>query len=297
VCGRRLGEAGMGRVDPIDPMETIDPIDPMDPIDRVDGSGPLLGVPSLRFTRGRGASRGWGARQAADRSLRPELDCIAPATPANSAAVPSGAPPMPPLATRLGRLASVASTLLLAAVFPACAQNAPQSPELVEKWKDVNLYQIQSRDLAGEPVDLAQYAGKVTIVVNVASRCGLTPQYAALQALYEKHREQGLVILGFPSRDFGGQEFENPAEIREFCDRRYSVTFPMMTLVQVKPGPGQCRVFEFLGTRTGALPGWNFGKYLVGRDGVPIEFFSSTVRPDSEAFVKAVEKALAAAKG
>ena len=189
-------------------------------------------------------------------------------------------------------IAALAASALSSLV--ACAQNAPQTPELVEKWKDVSLYSIDAKTLEGEPAKLDQYAGKVTLVVNVASRCGYTPQYEGLQALYEKFKDRGLVVIGVPSGDFGGQELADAKAIREFCTSRYEVTFPLLAKSGVKAGPEQCAVFEFLGTRTGKLPGWNFSKYLVGRDGQPIEFWGSGTKPDSKELVEAVEKALAA---
>ncbi len=164
----------------------------------------------------------------------------------------------------------------------------------MEKWKDVSLYSIDAKTLEGEPAKLDQYAGKVTLVVNVASRCGYTPQYEGLQALYEKFKDRGLVVIGVPSSDFGGQELADAKAIREFCTSRYEVTFPLLAKSGVKAGPEQCAVYEFLGTRTGKLPGWNFSKYLVGRDGQPIEFWGSGTKPDSKELVEALEKALAA---
>ena len=189
-------------------------------------------------------------------------------------------------------IAALAASALSSLV--ACAQNAPQTPELVEKWKDVSLYSIDAKTLEGEPAKLDQYAGKVTLVVNVASRCGYTPKYEGLQALYEKFKDRGLVVIGVPSGDFGGQELADAKAIREFCTSRYEVTFPLLAKSGVKAGPEQCAVFEFLGTRTGKLPGWNFSKYLVGRDGQPIEFWGSGTKPDSKELVEALEKALAA---
>ena len=189
-------------------------------------------------------------------------------------------------------IAALAASALSSLV--ACAQNAPQTPELVEKWKDVSLYSIDAKTLEGEPAKLDQYAGKVTLVVNVASRCGYTPQYEGLQALYEKFKDRGLVVIGVPSGDFGGQELADAKAIREFCTSRYEVTFPLLAKSGVKAGPEQCAVFELLGTRTGKLPGWNFSKYLVGRDGQPIEFWGSGTKPDSKELVEALEKALAA---
>ena len=175
----------------------------------------------------------------------------------------------------------------------ACAQSAPQSPELSEKWKDVSLYSIDAKTLEGEPAKLDQYAGKVTLVVNVASRCGYTPQYEGLQALYEKFKDRGLVVIGVPSGDFGGQELADAKAIREFCTSRYEVTFPLLAKSGVKAGTGQAAIYEYLGTRTGKLPGWNFSKYLVGRDGQPIAFWASGTKPDSKELLDALEKALA----
>ncbi|MFM7808976.1 MAG: glutathione peroxidase, partial [Planctomycetota bacterium] len=138
----------------------------------------------------------------------------------------------------------------------ACAQNAPQTPELAQKWKDRSMHTIQTRTLEGQPANLADYKGKVVLIVNVASKCGFTPQYTDLEKLNQKFKDKGLVILGFPCNDFGGQEPGSAKEIREFCSTTYPVTFPMMEKVQVTSGTGQRELFEFLGTRPGKLPGW-----------------------------------------
>ena len=192
------------------------------------------------------------------------------------------------------RLKTVAASLVLAITGIACTQTAPQAPALVAKWKDMNLYALKSKTLEGKDIDLSEFKGKVTIVVNVASRCGMTPQYKGLEKLYGDLKDKGFVILGFPCNDFGGQEPGSADEIRSFCSKNYGVTFPMFTKVQTKAGAGQSEIYEFLGTRTGKLPGWNFGKYLVGRDGQPIAFFDSRTSPDDKAFREAIEKALAA---
>ena len=193
------------------------------------------------------------------------------------------------------RLALAAAVMLGGIVMPACAQDAPRSPELVEKWKDASLFEIDAKTLEGEDAKLAQHKGKVVLLVNVASRCGYTPQYEGLQSLFETYKDRGLVVVGVPSGDFGGQELADAKAIREFCTSRYEVTFPMLAKSKVKAGAEQSPIFEFLGTRTGKLPGWNFSKYLVGRDGQPIAFWSSGTKPDSKELVSAVEKALAAA--
>ena len=190
---------------------------------------------------------------------------------------------------------NITSTILgaIAAVTGfACAQSAPQNAELVQKWKDRSMYSIKATTLDGAPADLPQYQGKVVLVVNVASRCGFTGQYAGLQKLYDTYKDKGLVVLGIPSNDFGGQEPGSQKEIKEFCSSKYSVTFPMLSKEQTKPGPGQSEIYEFLGTRIGKLPGWNFSKYVVNKQGQPIAFYASNVAPDDKALVAAIEQAL-----
>jgi len=174
----------------------------------------------------------------------------------------------------------------------ACAQTAPQNSELVTKWKDRSMYTIKTTTLEGAPVDLSQYQGKVVLVVNVASRCGFTSQYAGLQKLYDTYKDKGFVVLGIPSNDFGGQEPGSEKEIKEFCTTKYAVTFPMLSKEQTKAGSGQSEIYEFLGTRMGKLPGWNFSKYLVNKEGQPVAFYASTVAPDDKALAKAIEQAL-----
>ncbi|NBX24998.1 MAG: glutathione peroxidase [Planctomycetes bacterium] len=155
------------------------------------------------------------------------------------------------------------------------------------------MHSIQMKTLDGQPANLADYKGKVVLLVNVASRCGFTPQYADLEALFQKYRERGLVVLGVPCNDFGGQEPGSASEIRDFCSTKYKVTFPMLEKVQVKAGSGQSELYEFLGTRTGKLPGWNFSKYLVGKDGQPVAMYASSVKPGDAALAQAIEQALA----
>lgn len=190
------------------------------------------------------------------------------------------------------RLKTAAASLVLAITGIACTQTAPQDPALVAKWKDMNLYSMKTKTLEGQDIDLGQFKGKVTLVVNVASRCGMTPQYKGLEKLYGDLKDRGLVVLGFPCNDFGGQEPGTADEIRSFCSKNYGVTFPMFAKAQTKPGAGQSEIYEFLGTRTGKLPGWNFGKYLVDRDGQPIAFFDSRTAPDDKALLEAIDKAL-----
>lgn len=188
-------------------------------------------------------------------------------------------------------IATVAGSVALVTGL-ACSQSAPEDAALTAKWKDATLYDLPVRTLEGEETNLREHGGKVTLVVNVASRCGLTGQYAALEKIADKYRAQGFEVLAFPSGDFGGQEFAEASQIREFCSTRYGVSFPMFEKTRVKAGEGQSTVFECLGTKTGELPGWNFGKYLVSRDGKTAQFFASTMAPDSARVIEAIEKAL-----
>lgn len=154
-----------------------------------------------------------------------------------------------------------------------------------------SLYAIETTTLEGGPAPLSAFAGKVTLVVNVASRCGFTPQYTGLQELHEELRDRGFSVLGFPSNDFGEQEPGTPEEIAEFCRRYFGVTFPLFSKVVTRPGDGQSPVYAFLG-RSGHLPAWNFGKYLVGRDGQVVTYFPSQVAPDAGELREAIEAAL-----
>ena len=155
-----------------------------------------------------------------------------------------------------------------------------------------SFHDLQTISLQGQPVDLARYRGTVVLAVNVASECGLTPQYKELQALHSALESRGFAVLGFPSNDFGGQEPGTPDQIQSFCERNYGVTFPLFAKLQTKAGPGQSPIYAFL-TRGGQAPTWNFGKYLVGKDGKVIRFFPSDVTPDAKALRDAIEQALA----
>jgi len=148
-------------------------------------------------------------------------------------------------------------------------------------------------DLAGDSQDLCQYAGKVVLVVNTASYCGYTPQYKGLQALNDKYKARGLVVLGFPSNDFGQQEPGSAKEIAEFCDRTYAVKFPLFGKTAVKDAGGSA-VFDALAQATGQRPKWNFHKYLIARDGRTAVSFASKVEPESPEFVAKVEELLSA---
>ncbi len=155
-----------------------------------------------------------------------------------------------------------------------------------------SLYQLSTRTLEGQPADLRAYAGKVALVVNVASQCGYTPQYTGLEKLYADLKGRGFVVLGFPSNDFGGQEPGTAVEIRQFCSLNYDVTFPLFEKVVTKAGAAQSPVYANLQKQSGELPSWNFAKYLVGKDGKVVKFYKSDVKPDDAGLRKDIETAL-----
>jgi glutathione peroxidase len=144
-----------------------------------------------------------------------------------------------------------------------------------------------------KPQPLCQYAGKVLLVVNTASYCGFTPQYEGLEALHKKYAEQGLVVLGFPTNDFGQQEPGDAKQIADFCFNTYGVKFPMFSKTTVK-GTGSNPFIAQLAKDTGKAPGWNFHKYLVDRQGKAVGSYSSNVTPTDAALVAGIEKALSA---
>ena len=157
------------------------------------------------------------------------------------------------------------------------------------------LSDFKATRLDGTPEDLAAYAGKVVLVVNTATQCGLTPQFSGLETLYEKYVEQGLVILGFPCNQFGEQDPGSNDEIGAFCQKNYGVSFPMFDKIEVN-GDGAHPLYQWLKTEKGGLLGdaikWNFTKFLVGRDGTVIKRYGSTTKP--EKIASDIEKALAA---
>lgn len=155
-----------------------------------------------------------------------------------------------------------------------------------------SLYALTTRTLEGEEAALSEHAGKVALVVNVASRCGMTPQYSGLEALHEELAPRGFTVLGFPSNDFGRQEPGSAEEIRTFCSTTYGVTFPIYEKRHVK-GKKKDAVYEFL-TREHGDPSWNFTKYLVGKDGRVIARFGSRTKPEDSKLRKAIEEALGA---
>ena len=154
-----------------------------------------------------------------------------------------------------------------------------------------SLHELKTTTLGGAHADLSDYRGKVVLAVNVASECGLTPQYKGLQALHDALAPRGFTVLGFPSNEFGGQEPGSAEQIQTFCSRNYGVTFPMFSKLETKPGPGQSPVYQFL-TNGRPAPAWNFAKYLVGKDGKVVKFYKSGVKPDDAGLRKDIEAAL-----
>lgn len=178
----------------------------------------------------------------------------------------------------MSALATIIIMTLLAASVPA---------------QTMSFYDLKTRTLDGKPADLAQYRGAVSLVVNVASFCGYTPQYAGLERLHRELKGKGFSILGFPSNDFGEQEPGTAQEIADFCRLNYDVTFPIFEKVVTRNGAGQSPVYAFLG-RSGNLPAWNFSKYVVDRQGRVVAFFPSDVTPDDPKLRAAIARALGA---
>jgi len=157
-----------------------------------------------------------------------------------------------------------------------------------------DLAEIPFKTIDGEATSLADYEGKVVLIVNTASKCGLTKQYKALEALYRARKDEDFVILGFPCNDFGNQEPGSHEEIVEFCRTNYDVSFPLMSKVHVK-GPDQHPLYTALTGKDGAFPGdvkWNFGKFLIGKDGEPLARFEPRTKPDDAKLTAAIDKAL-----
>ena len=170
------------------------------------------------------------------------------------------------------------------------------NPSPTDPPMERSMYEFEMKDIEGDPVKLDAYRGKVVMIVNTASKCGLTPQYEGLQALYDKYKDKGFVILGFPANNFMGQEPGSEKEIKDFCTLKYNVTFPMFSKISVK-GTDQHPLYTFL-TNKETNPGfegditWNFEKFLADKNGKIIERFSPKTTPEDQKLVDAVEKAL-----
>jgi len=186
-------------------------------------------------------------------------------------------------------IACLLATLFLAAA-PAHAQAAPADGANCPTLLQHSFPRLQDE----KPQALCQYAGKVLLVVNTASYCGFTPQYEGLEALYAKYGPQGLVVLGFPTNDFGQQEPKDGKDIADFCFNTYGVKFPMFSKSVVKGPQANNALFADLVKATGKAPAWNFNKYLVDRQGKTVTYYDSKITPSSMTLVSAVEKALAA---
>ena len=158
-----------------------------------------------------------------------------------------------------------------------------------------SLYDISLKDIDGKATSLGAYKGKVLLVVNVASKCGYTPQYGGLEATHKKYQTKGFSVLGFPCNDFGAQEPGTNEEIKTFCSTKYNVTFPLFDKLHVN-GAERHPLYETLAGKNSPFPGdvkWNFGKFLIGKDGTILKRFDSKVTPDSPEMISAIETALA----
>jgi len=161
--------------------------------------------------------------------------------------------------------------------------------------RGASVHEIAVKDIDGKETTLGAYKGKVLLIVNVASKCGLTPQYKALETTYEKYKDKGFAVLGFPCNQFRGQEPGNNEQIKEFCSSKYNVTFPLFDKIDVN-GPKRHPLYNTLAGKESPFAGdieWNFGKFLIGRDGKIIKRFKPTTTPDSPEVTAAIEAALA----
>jgi glutathione peroxidase len=186
----------------------------------------------------------------------------------------------------------LAVTLVLG-ISVAMSNNPSNAEEATEHECALN---FKVKNIDGEEVDLEDYEGKVVLVVNVASQCGLTPQYNGLQSLYKKYEEKGFVVLGFPCNQFGSQEPGTEAEIKEFCSSKHNVTFPMFSKLEVN-GEGAAPLYKYLTSKDVQPAGsgkvsWNFEKFLIDRDGQLVNRFSPRTAPDDAELVKAIESEL-----
>src|SRR5579859_1869712 len=159
-----------------------------------------------------------------------------------------------------------------------------------------SIHETQVKDIDGKDSTLKPYAGKVLLIVNVASRCGFTPQYKQLEAVYEKYKDKGFVVLGFPCNQFGHQEPGTDDEIKQFCSSKFNVTFPLFDKIEVN-GPNRHPLYTSLTGKDSPYPGdikWNFSKFLIGRDGKILKRFEPGTTPESPELTAAIDTALAA---
>lgn len=190
-------------------------------------------------------------------------------------------------------------SISLATAGSSCREKAPQTAEPPAIGASP-IYRFELNDIDGVPVKLGTYGGRVLLVVNVASKCGYTPQYAGLEQLYQRYRAEGLIVLGFPANNFGSQEPGTEEEIKAFCTTNYHVTFPMFAKISVK-GDDIHPLYKFLTEAAPMQSGsagpvtWNFNKFLIGRDGSVVGRYDSKVEPLSPELIGEIEKALAEA--
>lgn len=186
--------------------------------------------------------------------------------------------------------------LIIAGAGAAYALGFIFNPSPSEPPNVSSIYDFKMKNIDGSEISLEAYKGKVVMIVNTASKCGYTPQYEQLQAIYDKYKDQGFVILGFPANNFMGQEPGTDTEIKEFCTLKYKVTFPMFSKISVK-GTDQHPLYTYL-TNEKSNPGfsgdigWNFEKFLIGKDGKTLSRWKSNVKPDDASVIEAIEKAL-----
>jgi len=203
------------------------------------------------------------------------------------------------LLVAMGAVAMTGAALLARPAFlPDVIKPPTSSPAVAKNGKPAGPLDFTVKDIHGKDVKLSEYKGKVVMIVNVASKCGFTPQYTALEAVYTKYADKGFVILGFPANDFGHQEPGTNEEIETFCKSKFSVTFPMMSKIAVL-GEEKAPLYKFLteketaGDFAGEI-GWNFNKFIVDRNGNVIARYNSKATPDSAAVTNEIERALSA---
>jgi glutathione peroxidase len=180
------------------------------------------------------------------------------------------------------------------AVAVSLVASARVAAETTAQGTPVSVYDFKVKTIDGKETSLAQYKGKALLIVNTASQCGYTPQYAGLEALYEKYKNRGLVVLAFPSNDFGGQEPGSNAEIKTFCELNYKTKFPLFAKIDVK-GDSAAPLYKYLTGLPGRQGGpitWNFNKFLVAPDGTVVEHFDSKAEPSGPVLAKQVEQVL-----
>lgn len=197
---------------------------------------------------------------------------------------------------RIFALSIVATGLAFISISLLLLMKNPTDSSAQTKTPMKSIYEISVKSIDGNPLKLDHYKGKVLLIVNVASQCGYTPQYEGLQKVYQKYQQQGLVVLGFPANNFGGQEPGNEAEIKTFCSTNYNVTFPMFSKVSAA-GSNIHPLYKFLTERetnpefAGKIT-WNFNKFLVDKNGKLIARFDSSDEPESAKVTQAIEQAL-----